>query len=472
MSSARSPVRAEIRSIVSLAAPVVFVQAGLMLQGVVDTMMLGRVSQAALAAGALGNTVAWGVLGGTMGVLYSLDPLVAQDYGAARHRRVVGHLSRGLVLGTVLAAVAALANWLFAENLDFFRQPEEIVPLSRAYLLALIPGLLPFLWSIALRQTLQAMSVVRPAAIAIVVANLFNVVANYGLVFGHFGLPRLEVLGSALATSASRWVMFFTLLAFGVRDLRARVGGLWAGWRDAMHGASLRAMVKLGAPIALHQASEMWVFGTVGLMMGALGTLEFAAHQVSLQLASMAFMVPLGIGAAAATRVGNAVGREDATGTHRSAWLSLLLGGGVMIGSALAFSIFPRALGRAFTPDVAVLDVVVLLLPIAAMFQLVDGIQVVAAGILRGMADTARPAFLALLGFWAFGLPAAWILAFPLELGPRGLWFGLSAGLGAVAFLLVLRIRSLLRRPLVELRLALEEEAEEVKEVVEEIGSA
>lgn len=472
MSSPIRPVRTEIRRIVALAAPVVFVQAGLMLQGVVDTMMLGRVSQAALAAGALGNTVAWGVLGGTMGVLYSLDPLVAQDFGAGRRNRVVAHLSRGLVLGVVLAALAAVANWVLAENLDFFRQPAEIVPLSRAYLIALIPGLLPFLWSIAVRQTLQAMSVVRPAAIAIIVANLFNVVANYGLVFGHFGLPRLEVLGSALATSASRWVMFFTLLLFGVPELRSRVGGLWAGTRSAMHGASLRAMVRLGAPIALHQASEMWVFGTVGLMMGALGTLEFAAHQVALQLASMAFMVPLGIGAAASTRVGNAVGREDQSGTHRAAWLSLLLGGGVMVGSALAFSLFPRLLGRAFTPDVDVLDVVVLLLPIAAMFQLVDGIQVVAAGILRGMADTARPAFLALLGFWAFGLPLAWMLAFRYGLGPRGLWFGLSAGLGAVALLLVLRIRSLLRRPIEELRLAVEEEAEEVQEVVQEIGTS
>ncbi len=444
--------RNELGQLARLAAPVVIVQCGIMLLGVVDSMMLGRVSKEALAAAGLGSALSYAVFGGLAGMLYALDPLVAQDFGAGNFERVGRHLQRGLVLAFVLSLLGAGLLPLLAWNLDLFRQSQEFMPLAQDYLIALIPGVLPLLWFTALRQTLQAMSLVRPAVIAIVACNLFNAVANYALVFGHFGLPRMEVVGSALATSASRWVMLIALLMASHRRFRGLNVSL-AGLKEATRFRAHLELLRLGGPIAVHHSLEIWVFGAVGLMMGSLGALEFAGHQIALLLASLSFMIPLGIGGAAATRVGNALGRGDKAAAADSAKMALVLGGLVMALSALLFACFPRLLARAFTPDAEVITMAALLLPIAAVFQLADGLQAVSAGVLRGMADTARPALYALLGFWALGLPTGWFLAFRLDLGPTGLWWGLSAGLIVVAILLGRRILAQFKRPIEQLQL-------------------
>jgi MATE family multidrug resistance protein len=300
---------------------------------------------------------------------------------------------------------------------------------------------------------LQAGSVVRPAVIAVAASNLINVVANYGLVFGGFGLPALGVYGSGLATSIARWSLFLVLLASGGSSLRRLLVGR-LGWRlfaRALDPREHAPTFRLGLPIALHNAAEFWVFSAVGLMMGSLGALQFAAHQIALNLAALTFMVPLGIASAAATRVGNAVGRLDGPGVRRSARVALVLGGGVMAGSATVFALAPRLLSRAYTPDLEVVALAALLLPIAAVFQVADGLQVVAAGVLRGAADTTWPAVIALIGFWGVGLPLGWLLAYRYGLGPVGLWWGLSAGLIATAMALGLRVRARLSHPVDQL---------------------
>jgi MATE family multidrug resistance protein len=322
------------------------------------------------------------------------------------------------------------------------------VPLATEYLWALVPGVPAFLLFLALRQTLQAMSIVRPAMIAVVVANVINVFANYVLIFGGLGLPPLGVLGSGLATSLSRWTMFLVLaLATG--------GALGGAWRRQLGGAwryaAQRDLLRIGLPISVHQSLEFWLFTVVGLLMGALGAAEFAGHQIALNLAALSFMVPLGIAGAAATRVGNAVGRLDGVAARRAAVVCLLLGGAVMVVSAAAFYALPRPLARLFTPDAEVLAVAALLIPVAAAFQIADGTQVVGAGVLRGVADTRFAALCALVGFWGIGLPTGMLLAFRLDLGPAGLWWGLTAGLAGTATLLVLRVRRRLRRPVSEL---------------------
>ena len=305
-----------------------------------------------------------------------------------------------------------------------------------------MPGIAAFLFYTVLRQTLQAMSQTRQALIAILVGNVANVAANYSLIFGHWGAPELGVLGSGLATSISRWVMLVILAVAGwpvlsryFRDLR----------RAILHPATYLPLVRLGIPVGLQVSLEMWLFTTVALLMGNLGARELAAHQIALNLAALSFMVPLGIAGAAATRVGNAIGRGDAEGTRRSAAVCLGLGAGVMTVSALAFALLPRPLARLFTPEMAVVELAAVLLPIAALFQVFDGLQVVAAGILRGAADTRVPALIAFIGYWLLGLPVAWLLGVHLGFGPTGLWWGLTLGLAAAAILFLLRIRVTLR---------------------------
>ena len=452
--AARAALRRELRAVGRLAAPVALAQVGLLLTGTVDTMMLGRLSKEEMAAGALGHTVSFAIFGPVMGLFFAIEALVTQAVGAGDRPRVARHFARMVVLALYISVpVIFVVMWL-GPRLGWLGQAPELVPLAADYMRGVAPGVPGFFLFLVLRLVLQADSVVRPALIAVLLSNLVNVVANYALVFGGLGFPALGVYGSGLATSISRWSLFLILLAAAWRPLRTMMAGTlsWPLFVAALRPREHAATLRLGLPIALHNAAEFWVFSAVGLMMGSLGALQFAAHQIALNLASLTFMVPLGIASAAATRVGNAVGRLDGAGARRSARVSLGLGAGVMAISALVFATLPALLARAYTPDLEVIVLAAALLPIAAVFQIADGFQVVAAGVLRGAADTTWAAAMALVGFWVVGLPLGALLAYRYEYGPLGLWWGLTAGLVATACALGLRVRSRLGHPVAELR--------------------
>ncbi len=427
----------EVKAVVRLATPVVSVQVGLMLMGVVDSMMLGRLSGTALAASALGNSLLFGLIMFPMGILMALDPLIAQAHGAGDEHRVGVRFQQGLVVAVVAAVPLSILMWDTAWLMRFLRQAPEIVEPAAAYLRWIVPGNLPFLLFVALRQTLQAMSVVRPAVIAIVAGNLVNVVANYALIFGHFGFPALGVVGSAWASSVSRLVMMLVLLQAAWPHLKrylVRLPRVWT-WRG------YSKILDIGVPVGWQTSLELWLFSAVALLIGSVGSRELAAHQIALNLASLAFMVPLGISGAAATRVGNAIGRGSMADARRSAAVSLAFGAAVMSLSGLLFYTAPHLLSRLYTDEADIIDLAVRLIPIAALFQVFDGLQVVGAGVLRGTADTRFAAVIALIGYWLLGLPLGAFLAFHQGYGPQGLWLGLSAGLASAAVLFLLRIR-------------------------------
>jgi MATE family multidrug resistance protein len=434
--------REEVAAAARLAAPVVFVQLGTMLMGVVDTIMLGHLSAEALAAGALGHTTNIVLLLFGGGVLLALDPLISQAYGARDAEAVAAHLQRGIVLALAVSLPIGVLLWDIAPMLRALDQPEVVVGNAAAYARGLLWGLPAYFLFAVVRQTLQAMSVVRPAAMAIVAGNVFNVFGDWALIFGRFGFPALGVAGSAYATSAGRWVM----LAWLVLASRRQIAPYWRGFTaEVARWTSYLRLLRIGVPIGLHQSIEILLFAGAALLMGQMGVAQLAGHQITLNLASLSFMVPLGISGAATTRVGNAIGRQDMPGARRAALACLLLGGGVMVLFAILFAAFPEALARIYTRDAATIAMASLLLPVAAMFQVFDGVQVVSVGVLRGAADTAVPAVLALLGFWAVGLPSGWFLGFRLGHGPTGIWWGLTIGLGAVATLLLLRIAARFR---------------------------
>jgi MATE family multidrug resistance protein len=297
------------------------------------------------------------------------------------------------------------------------------------------------------RQTLQAMSVVRPILIAVVIANVANVFGNLGLMYGRFGLPALGVPGSAWSTTICRWLMLAAMIALALPHLRAV-------WRSPFGDGKLRAlapygrMLAIGVPIGLQSGLEMWVFTAAGLLIGSMGALALSSHQIALNLASLSFMVPLGIGQAAATRVGNAIGRADPDGARRAALVALAVGASVMVISAALFFTAPLELAHVYTDDARVGVAASELISIAALFQIFDGTQAVGCGILRGAADTRAAAVINFVGYWILGLPIGWLLAFRLGLGPRGLWWGLTTGLAVVSLLLVARVVRRFRAPL------------------------
>jgi MATE family multidrug resistance protein len=207
-------------------------------------------------------------------------------------------------------------------------------------------------------------------------------------------------------------------------------------------------MLRIGVPIGFHSTVELLLYAIAAVLIGQIGVTALAGHQIAINLASLTYMVPLGVSGAAATRVGNAIGRRDPTGARLAAEACLALGAGTMLVFAALFILLPGPLARLYTQDPAVIAVVTALLPIAAAFQVFDGLQVVGAGVLRGSADTTFPAAVAFLGYWVLALPIGWWLAFRAGLGARGLWWGFTVGLAAVALLLLLRIAARFRRPL------------------------
>jgi MATE family multidrug resistance protein len=438
------PRREDLSAMLRLAVPVVFVQVGLMLMGVVDTMVVGRVSAEALAAVALGNLALMAVTAFGRGMLMAMDPLVSQARGAGDHVAIRRSVQRGLVLAAILSIPTALALAFTGPIFTFLRQPQEAVPIAAGYVIRCLPGLLPFFGFVVLRQTLQALERMRPIVITIVAANLLNVVLDIGMVHGRMGFPAMGAFGSAWATTISRVSLFVLILMAARRDL---VPLLSRTDRETFRLTPMWRITALGSPIGVQIQLELTAFAVIALMIGGFGTIPMAAHQVAINLAALTFMVPLGVSAAAAVQVGHAVGRADETGVRRAASSALLCGGGFMVLTALLFLGLPRALALAYTSNAEVVALAATLIPVAGVFQVFDGLQIVSSGALRGLGDTRTPMVVNLLGFWLVGMPVSLGLGFGLGWGPRGLWWGFVFGLAAVAVLLMARVGVRLSRP-------------------------
>lgn len=438
------PQRSDLSAMLRLAVPVVVAQVGMMLLGVVDTMVVGRVSADALAAVAIGNLAIMVVSGFVYGLLIALDPLVAQALGAGDEAAARRSVQRGLVLATCVTVPATAVLLPLEPLLHLARQPEGVVPIAVGYTYRCLPGLLPFYAFVVLRHTLQALERVRPIVVAVALANVLNLALDLVLVFGWLGFPAMGAFGSAWATSICRAALLLGLARLAWKDLGPLIFPIG---REVFRFRPLWNTVRLGTPIGIQLQLELGAFGVIALLMGTLGTVAMAAHQVAINLASLTFMVPLGISSAASVRVGHGIGRRDGAGARRAAAAAVLCGVGFMVVTAALFIGFPVALASLYTPDLEVVALAAALIPIAGVFQVFDGLQVVSSGILRGIGDTRVPMAISVLGFWLLGIPISVALGFPLGLGPRGLWWGLVAALAVLATLLLLRVASRLSKP-------------------------
>ncbi len=433
-----TPTREDVRGLLRLASPIVLIQVGLVSMGAVDTIMVGHVSATALAAVALGNLYTFSLSLFGLGVLLALDPIVAQALGAKDEVAVQRGLQRGLLLSLILAIPTSLLHLTVNPVLTLMQQPGEVIPITTGYVYRVAPSVWPFFAFMALRQTLQAHRRTRPIVITIVIANIANALLNYAWIFGKFGFPALGVLGSAWATMVGRWLMAGLLLALGWKHLSPYLRRLAP---RVFHPRPLGRMLRVGAPIGTQMLFEWGAFAAIGFLMGWLGVIQLAAHQVAINLASLTFMVPLGVSSAAAVIVGHAVGRKDPAGVRRASLAALIVGAGFMSVTAVTFISIPGLLTGIYTTNADVIRLAVLLLPIAGVFQIFDGVQVVCLGVLRGLGDTRVPMFVAILGFWCLGIPVSLWLAFGWNLGAIGLWWGLVAGLAIVAVILAIRVR-------------------------------
>jgi MATE family multidrug resistance protein len=423
---------------VALAIPVVLSELGWVAQGIVDTIMVGKLGPAAIGAVALANAVGFTATLFGIGMMLGLDTLVAQAYGRKDHDECHRWLAQGVYLA--LALTLPLMVLLYMASFGFAPcgiTPEVAGP-AAGYLRILNWGTLPLLLYGGTRRYLQAVGDVRVVSVTIVAANLLNWWGNWLLIYGHWGFPRLGLNGSALATLATRVFIAASFLGFAWRYERKRGHPLFRHWAGPSI-QRIRVLARLGLPAAGQILLEVGAWNTATFSAGWLPPVALATHQIALNYASLTYMVPLGISSAAAVTVGHAVGAGDGQRARRAGWLALGLGVSFMLLAAVVFFAAPKALIALYTRDSAVMAVGPSLLGLAACFQIFDGIQTVSTGALRGLGETRAPMLANLLGYWVLGLPMGLMLCFVFHWGIYGLWIGLLIALIVLATTLLLR---------------------------------
>ncbi len=451
MSSPVKSRREEFRELMRLAIPIAIAQGGQSLMGLVDTLVVGRAGTSALAAVGLANSLFFAVAGLGMGLMMGFDPLLSQAFGAKNGARARALLWQGgwmsLFAGVALGAVVLVIPEVLP-HLPFFGFTREELAEARAYLYWRSPSLMTMLAFLMMRAYLQSAASTRPLVVATVAANIFNLGADILFVFGGsvlpegFGplrlIPAMGAAGAALATTLCTLLQLGIVL-YSVRRL------LPPGEKPVRRPvwADLRQAARVGIPIGLHIAAEIGVFALAGVLAFKLGQASMGAHQIALSFASVSFTIAVGIGNAGSVRVGWAVGAHNTPQARMSGFVAFAGGGGFMALSALVFALFPGTLSQLAGAAEDVVPLLVPLLMVTAIFQVFDGLQGVGAGVLRGAGET-RFTFVAnMVGHYAIGLPLSLLLGFGLKLGIVGIWWGLCAGLIAVALALLWRFHRL-----------------------------
>ena len=439
----KSGVIAEIKECLLLAVPLAGAQLSQAATTFVDTVMMGILGSQSIAAGALGAATFFLLINVGSGIVSAVSPLAAEAYGGGRVEQVGRVVQQGLWLSVILAVPVTLLIWHSGFVLRLLGQEPENVALAEAYLRAIAWGYLPGLGFAVLRNFVAALSRPRPVIVVMISGTVFNVAANYVLAFGKFGLPALGIAGLGWASALSLWGMFAALAIYILWQPQLRV---YKALTNLHHfeRKEFGELVRVGVPIGVLAGVEGGFFTFVTFLMGHLGTVTLAAHQIALQTAVVTFTIPLGISIAATVRVGQLMGQENPTGARLAGFVSIGIAAMFMGMMGIMFWTIPGAIVSLYidTTDpanAAVVSLAKTLLGVAAMFQIVDGIQVTAAGALRGLKDTRIPLLIGIVAYWGIGLSCGYTLGLGLGFGGVGLWWGFAIGLAVAAGVLTWR---------------------------------
>jgi MATE family multidrug resistance protein len=438
---------AEIKRTLQLALPVIIGQLAVFSMNFVDTVMSGRLPErdVALAALGIGGAVWSSMLMFVLGTLMVVQPSVAQLDGARRHREAAAETRQALWIALALGVPFFLLCYLSEPLLTAFGISPEIVPTAAAYLRAMAWGAPGLCLVLLLRYFSEGTGHTRPTMIYGVVGALLNIPLNYVLMFGKLGLPPLGTVGCGIATAIVIWLQFLMLIVYVRTHRHFKPFELMSGlekpdWRI------IRELLKVGLPIAGAIFIEGSLFVLAALFIGRLGTVPAAAHLIAINFAALLFMIPVGLSSAISIRVGNAVGRRDPAAARYTGIIGVLIILAIQTASATAMLLFPEAIVRIYTDDMLIAPLAVSLLFYAAVFQYPDGLQIVAAGALRGYKDTRVPVLYMILSFWIVGITLGYHLTFTRAMGPAGMWIGMIAGLSIAAVLMLMRFNHTSKR--------------------------
>jgi MATE family multidrug resistance protein len=430
--------RQHINETVKLAYPVVIGQFGYMLMQVVDSAMVGRVGVASLAASSIANGIFILILVLGIGVTYAASPLVAIAIGEEDIDECSSIFNQSFIINISFGIFLFVATYFSADVIRYLNQPKEVVRLAIPYTRILSVSLIPIMVFQTYKQFIEGLSFTRPAMVVTIIANLINAFACWVLIFGNLGFQRLGLNGAGLATLTSRTFMAIVIIIFVVSSSKFKkfkVGKLSLRFNLRI----IKKLLVIGLPSGFQYFFEVGAFSFAAIMVGWISANALAAHQIALSIASITYMIVSGISSAAAIRVGNAVGIKSIPEIRKAGFTALFIGALFMFFSAGVFIIFRNILPLIYIKELPVIEIASSLIVIAAFFEIFDGIQCVAIGVLRGIADVKIPTIITFTSYWVIALPLGYLLAFYYNFGVQGIWIALSIGLVASATLLSIR---------------------------------
>jgi len=433
------------RKTLLLAYPVVLSQLGHIMVGVVDTAMVGQIGSLQQAAVALSNSLYMLVLVFGLGVSFGITPLVAAADSRKDFSENALLLKHSIIINTVMGILLFVLLFISSPVLHLFGQKAEVVELAIPFLNVMMLGMIPLCIFSGFKQFTEGLSFTRVAMLITLGSNLVNIILNYTMIFGHWGFPRMGMMGACWATFISRVVMALGMFLYVFYNKHFQV--YWKGFNALkITKAWTKKILAIGVPSGLQWVFEVGAFAFAVVMIGWISPDAQAAHQVALSIAATTYMMASGLSAAASVRVGNQLGLKSREGVRMAGFSAFIIVLAFMSLMAICFILFRNYLPLVFSNEPNVIRISVSLVVIAAFFQISDGVQVVGLGALRGMKDVKIPTYITLFAYWIIGLPMSYVFGFTFHLGVEGVWYGLSLGLGIAAVLLFLRFNYVSKR--------------------------
>lgn len=431
-------IKKEVLSTLSLAYPVMISQLGIIMMGVVDSIMVGRLGPVPLAAASLGNSLVFLILIIGLGSSTVLSPLIAILIGGKRYPEAGVYFRQSLIVNVALAIIMIVIILFGAKFIRYLNQPPDVIEYAIIYMSIVALSALPLMIYQTYKHFIEGLSIMKPAMIIAILANIINIFANWILIFGKLSFPKLGLAGAAWATFASRVFMMIVIMIYVMRNQKFKQFDVTFHFKG-INIPLIKKIVSLGLPSGFQSFFEVGAFSFAVVMIGWIGANELAAHQIAINLASISFMVVLGISQASSIRVGNAMGEKQIASVRRAGFTGIFLGASMMFCAGVTFIVLNKFLPTLYIDDKAVIEIASRLIIIAALFQLSDGTQAVGIGILRGLTDIKGPTIITFLAYWVISLPIAYLLGFTFGLGVEGIWVGLLIGLTASAVMLTFR---------------------------------
>src|SRR3989339_1098228 len=423
--------RTHIKETIKLAVPISLGQLGHVMMGVVDSLMVGKVSYTSLAAASLVNGLFFLVLVVGIGMTYASTPLIAIAKGSNNQHDCGKILNHSLIVNVTFSVILMLGTFSLSFLIPHMNQSKEVVREAIPYLQILTLSVIPFMVFQCYRQFLEGLSIPNPPMIIAISANLLNAFLNWIFIYGKFGLPAMGLFGAGIATTATRWVMAAVLMIFTLKYLRVKIYEPRFKIKPVDKNL-IKKLINIGLPSGFQYLLEVGAFAFGAIMIGWIGAKQLAAHQIAISLASATYMVILGIASAGTIRVGDAVGKKSIEQIRSAGFSAIALASAVMLTFALIFFLFRNILPTFYNTNPEVIEIASALLIVAGFFQLFDGLQATGIGILRGLTDVKIPLLISILSYWVIAIPICYLLGFVFNFGAPGIWVGLLLGLASL----------------------------------------